>query len=340
MERHALNLMTSLTDAGQTVSYAGPGDSWLAEQCHARHITHLDLGMHGMADLGSMLRLARFLRRWQADVVHGHSQRGTHYAVWSGRLSGCATVATAHSTNAYRRFNGARRVICVSDAVRDFLIGHGLPPAKLRRIYSGVDDLSVRAPTRDEARSRLGATGHPHVLGLVARFERDKGHDVAVDAIRRLARKDTLLLLAGDHSTKYGQEILRQVGEFGLSDQIRFLGQRSDVETVYAACDLLLAPSRREALSLSLIEAASVGLPAVASRVGGIPEAVEDGVTGVLVPPEDSAALAVTIRSLLEQPALRANMRLAARQRYLKLFGLAAMCDAVVQVYREAASGA
>ena len=335
MERHVLSLLTSLSANGHTVCFAGPRDGWLGEQCTARGIETFDLAMRGMYDVKSALSLAQFAKRWNADLLHGHSQRGANYAVWAGRWSGRPAIATAHSTNAYSRFKGAARIICVSDAVRDFLLALKFSSEKVQRIHAGVQDTTQSAPSREAARALLGLNSNQLVLGMVARFVKDKGHEVAINALPHVRHADTVMLLAGDDSTTCANELRLQVAKLGLTHKVRFLGQRTDVDTVYAACDQLLAPSYREALSLSLIEAASMSLPTVASRVGGIPEVVEDGLSGLLVPAGDSIALATAINMLHENAEKRAQISLAARQRYLKLFSLEHMCNGVEAAYHE-----
>lgn len=335
MERHVLTLLTAMSAAGHTMCFAGPRDSWLGEQCMAQGIETFDLAMHGMYDVGSAVRLARFAKRWNADLLHGHSQRGTHYAVWAGSWSGRPAIATAHSTTAYSRFKRATRIICVSDAVRDFLLGLNFAPEKLLRIHSGVPDITTTAPSRSAARAMLGLKESQLVLGMVARFVKDKGHEVAIDALPHIKHPDTVILLAGDDNNACANELRRHIASRGLTDQVRFLGQRADVDTIYAACDQMLAPSYREALSLSLIEAAAMSLPLIASRVGGIPEVVEDGLNGLLIPPGDSRALADAINSLQENPERRSQMAIAARERFLKLFSLEQMCKSVDAAYRE-----
>lgn len=335
MERYVLTQLVTLSASGHAVCFAGPRNGWLGDQCAERGIEILDLAMSGMFDVVSALRLAHFAKKWNADLLHGHSQRGTNYAVWAARWSGRPSVGTAHSTNAYSRFKGATRVICVSDAVRDFLLSKNLPAEKLLRIHSGVHDLAPSAPSRSTARAMLGLDDGQLVLGMVARFVKDKGHAVAVKALAQVQHANAILLLAGDDNNACAGELRQLIDSMGLTHKVRFLGQRSDVDVVYAACDLALAPSYREALSLSLIEAASLGVPAVASKIGGIPEVVENGLNGLLFPAGDSLALADAINSLVENPERRTQMSAAARERYLGSFSLEQMCKSVESTYRE-----
>lgn len=163
-----------------------------------------------------------------------------------------------------------------------------------------------------------------------------KGHDTALRALARLREQRWTLLLAGDHHGDLGPQMQALARELGIAERVRFLGLREDVSALLAASDLLLAPSRREALSLTLLEASACALPIVASRVGGIGEVVEDGASGALVAPDDPAALAAAIAPLLADPARRAAFGARARQRFEAGFTEDAMFDRTIAVYREA----
>lgn len=335
MERYVMNLAAGLVADGQEACVAGPRDGWLGEQCRKADIELFDLAMNGMYDLVSAGRLARHARRWQADVLHGQSQRGTRYATWAAGKCGRPAVATAHSTDSWHRFDDAARIICVSDAVRDALVAHGYDRRRLRRVHSGVTDLASGAPSRSVARMQLGLPLDAPVFAMVARIVPEKGHLLAVEALSRLACRDAILMLAGDDATPAGEVLHRRVAELELTERVRFLGQRGDVASVFAACDVALAPSSCEALGLTLIEAAAMSLPVVASRVGGIPEVVDDGVTGVLIDPGDLAGCVSALTSLVADIPRRMAMGRAARERFLSLFTVKRMCAQVQTIYRE-----
>jgi glycosyltransferase involved in cell wall biosynthesis len=141
---------------------------------------------------------------------------------------------------------------------------------------------------------------------MAARIVPAKGHDTALRALARLTDQPWTLL-AGDHHGDLGPQMQALAQELGIAGRVRFLGLREDVPALMAASDVLLAPSRREALSLTLLEASACGLPIVATRVGGIGEVVEEGASGFLVAPDDPPALAAAIAPLLADAALRAR---------------------------------
>jgi glycosyltransferase involved in cell wall biosynthesis len=331
IEKHLLTLMQGLSNRGYRTVFAGPADSWLMDQVRAHGLSGYHLPMHGMFDLWSALRLATLAHRVDADLIHSHATRGARYAHFAGALTGTPVVSTAHSTNAGKHFGGADRIIAVSHAVAGFLEACGYEPERILVVHNGVPDIRA-VPVARTLRQELRIPDGAPLVGLVGRFIRDKGQDIAIDALARLP-VPTHLALIGDHTTPWGLDMRLHVHSAPTRDRIHFLGFREDVREQLADLDLLVTPSRREALSLTLIEAAAAGVPVVASRVGGIPEVVLDGETGILVAPEDPTGLARAIESLITDPALRMRLGQAARRRYEDHFSLQRMLDATEEVY-------
>lgn len=340
-ERHALQLMKGLRARGHEALYAGPMKGWLGQQLRAEGFGGIDLPLSGLYDLPSVVRLALYARRVGADLIHGHLTRGAWYAGLAARLAGLPNVATAHSDNAGKHFGRADRIIAVSQAVADFLVREGYEPARIRMVHHGIADLAARLPAgaREATRRSLGLAVDEPALLMAARIVPAKGHDTALQALARLGDRPWTLLMAGDHHGDLGPQTQALAQELGLAGRVRFLGLREDVPALMAASDVLLAPSRREALSLTLLEASACGLPIVATRVGGIGEVVEEGASGFLVAPDDPPALAAAIAPLLADAALRARCGARARQRFEAGFLEDAMFDKTVAVYHEACGG-
>jgi len=338
-EKHALHLMQGLGSRGHETIWCGPRDSWLHDAAAAAGIQTRHLPMHGFYDAWSVLRLAWLARRHGAQLIHGHLTRGAYYAGLAARLAGIPAIATAHSTNAVKHFDRCQRVIGVCRGVVDALRNHGYPSERLRVIYNGVPDPGAPgeggAVRRAEARRRLDLAQDRFVVAMVARYIHDKGHDLLLQAVAQLHDRQPLILLFGDTSGDYYNKIAGEIDRLNLGDSIRVLGQRDDLETLLPAADILVAPSRREAMSLAIIEACAAGLPVVASRVGGIPEIVADGVTGRLVPVADADTLARAITGMMDEPGITRSMGDNARRRYLESFSLDAMVTHTESVYRE-----
>lgn len=337
-ERHALQLMRGLRARGHDCLYAGPMAGWLGQQLRADGFDGIDLPLLGLYDLPSLLRLALYARRQRVDLLHGHLTRSAWYVGLAARLAGLPNVATAHSDNAGKHFGRADRIIAVSGAVADFLQRQGYDPARIRMVHHGIADLAARLPAdaRATLRRELGLPDDEPCLLMAARIVPAKGHDTALRALARLRDQPWTLLLAGDHHGDLGPQMQALARELDIAGRVRFLGLREDVPALMAASDLLLAPSRREALSLTLLEASACALPIVATRVGGIGEVVEEGASGALVAPDDPAALAEAIAPLLGDPARRRAFGARARQRFEAGFTEDAMFDRTIAVYREA----
>ncbi|AKJ30625.1 glycosyltransferase family 4 protein [Caldimonas brevitalea] len=322
-ERHALALMRGLRGLGHEVLYAGPEDAWLTRECRQAGIDTAHLGMSGLFDLGSHLRLRRLLREWGADVVHGHLVRGAHYAGWAAwRQSAVLPLCTAHATTAAKHMRRCRHIIAVSEAVKANLMAHGHAAQDITVIHNGIT--APPAGDRAAVRRALGIGDSEFAVISAGRFIRDKGQDLMVQAVRA-CRRPVSLYLAGAPDTAYAAEVRRLAGG---DPKVHFLGYRSDVQGLLAGFDAYLSASRREAFGMSLAEAGAAGLPIVATAVGGVPEVVQDGSTGLLVPNEDVPALAAALDRLQDDPALAARLGQAAREQYLARFTVEQMVQA------------
>ncbi|MEJ5359467.1 MAG: glycosyltransferase family 4 protein [Desulfobacterales bacterium] len=300
------------------------------------------LGLDNYHDPSQVLRLSRRLRRAGADIVHAHGS----FAGTFGRLA-CLfagrrhVLVHVHTTEPHltRRHLGVQRmlapftraVVCVSHAVRRFVTGPlGIPAGKCRVVYNGVPEATSGASGIPE---RAGPAEGSLAVALGHLVE-NKGHRVLIEAFRRVTerRTDLRLWIVGDGPLRADLE--RQAQGLRFPDRIRFTGRLADVHPVLARADMVIQPSLyREALSLALIEAAQHGLPAVASRLGGIPEVIAHGRTGLLVPPGDPEALAAAILQLAADPGLRSRLGRAARAEYEQRFRAERMIAEIEAVY-------
>ncbi|MBB1160671.1 glycosyltransferase family 4 protein [Piscinibacter sp. SJAQ100] len=323
-----LALGIALKQRGHAVCCAVPGGSWLAGQCEAAGLQVEILRMAGLYDLAALFKLRRLIRQWQADIVHAHLVRASQYAGWAVRGLPAVAVSTVHATNVHKHMRRAKRLIAVSDAVRQNLLRQGHDPSRVITVHNG-QSFTPPGP-RDALRTELGLPSDAFVLLSAGRFVHAKGQDLMIEALKRCPHP-VHLVLVGDHRSGYGQEQLAQAGE-----RVHFLGYRPDVGRLLGVADAYLCASRREAISLSVIEAAAAGLPVIATAVGGIPEVIEDGVQGRLVPPENADALASAICELVANRAVGERWGRAGRQRYEERFTLDHMIDGTEAVYAQA----
>ncbi len=333
-EAHALLLMRGLVKRGHRVAFAGPRDSWLGEKAEESSIELIHVPMHGVTDLFSLFLLTKAVLRHKTDLLHSHLVRGTHYATMIGRILGCPTLATAHSTTSYKRFHRANHIIAISQAVKDSLVAKQIKSSKITRIYHGIPDRFTLRRQRQDVRKRLGLDDHECALCMVARFIPDKGHDFLLHTITGLKDHRCKLFLAGDDTGKWAAEMKKMVRDSGLENRVVFLGFKENVPRFLAGMDILIAPSRREALSISIIEALSMGLPVIGTRTGGIPEVVRHGENGLIVEKENRKELLKAISFLASHPEVCHTYGLKGRQVFLQQFSEEEMVDRHLKLYR------
>jgi len=186
---------------------------------------------------------------------------------------------------------------------------------RLEVIGPGIDLDRFDPSSVDPALVRRLRASASRVVGTVARLAEQKGIDTLLDAIPRLleAEPNTRVLVVGDGPSRAALEARAQ--RLHIASAVHFLGYRADVEAIYAALDVLVMPSRHEGFGIAFIEAMAMGVPVVGTRVVGSVDAVEHDVTGLLVPPDDPAALATAVLRLLEDPELRGRIAAEAQRR-------------------------
>jgi glycosyltransferase involved in cell wall biosynthesis len=292
--------------------------------------------------------LARSIKNGPADILHIHSEWGLlHLPIASVRILHLRTPIPDPITPAHRRLlKKSDAVLCNSGYIRDrFLHGFEYPIDRTFVVYNGVNQQWFAGISRETARARLGLNQDDFIVLYAGAIVPEKGFQLLVDALRLLeAQRRPLLLVAGSlglwrsslghapEAIQYHENALRAAQAI----QARFLGlvAHRDMPEVYAACDCFICPSIwNEPFGNVNIEAMSAGRPVIASRVGGIPETIADGHTGILVPPGDPRALAAAIARLGDDRELRTRMGHAARER-AKRFSWEATATQLEGVYQ------
>jgi glycosyltransferase involved in cell wall biosynthesis len=290
-----------------------------------------EAGTRHKVDLASFGRLYRTIGELKPAILHTHLFHANLPGRLLGRLANVPVIINTEHTLVmesewrYRlnRWSApmADRVVAVSAAVRDFCIQHiGLPASKVVLIRNGIE-LPNELPEKQSARQYLGLPGDIPLLGAVGRLDPAKGYDILLQALPLVER--ACLVIAGEGPERTRLEALAQ--SLGVADRVRWLGFQAEILPVLAAFDLFVQPSRHEGLPVTVLEAMAAGLPVVATSIGGTPEAVLDGETGRLVPPEDPGALAAALNSLLGDPSRRQEMGTAGRARVGANFSLSEM---------------
>jgi glycosyltransferase involved in cell wall biosynthesis len=320
-QSQALLLVRGLLAEGHAAELVAVRGSPLALRAASAGVRVHTVTRHG-ARLHAALVLHRLTACGRFDLVHCHDA----HAVTSAWLAGIARHARLVISRrvAYRLAVPAQyraaRVIAVSRFVRASVLASGLPAAQVEVVYDGVE-LPQLAAREAHSAPLLGCVGH-----LVP----EKGQDALVRALPAVLAKHpgARLLLAGDGPCRGPLERLSE--RLGLRQAVQFAGMVEDVAAVYRSLDVFLFPSLEEPLGSSLLDAMAHGLPVVARKAGGVPEVVEDGRNGLLVPGEDFAA---AVLQLLDDPALAARLGAAARQTIEERFTAQRMMEGTLAVY-------
>lgn len=308
------------------------------------------VGISRLVEPSALLRTRRQLQRLRPDIVHTHLGTADVHGGLAARSLGIPSLSTIHLmaarstgdrrrdakerlTAAVRRRTAAR-VITVSEAARKSYVDTGWDrPRRVVTVHNGIDP---EPPAVDGAavRARLGVPADALLVSIVSVLRPGKGHELVVEAARRLLPRMPRLrvLVIGDGPS------LPQVRELvaPLGDAVSLLGHRSDVSELLRATDVLLHPTSQDAFPTVLLEAEEAGVPIVATAVGGIPEIVEDGVTGLLVPaPPHADAVTAALERLLADGDERRRLGSAGRERFQRQFTAAAWARRLRELYDE-----
>jgi L-malate glycosyltransferase len=307
-------------------------------------------GFFSFTALVHKVKFARHLMKQRTDVMHAYSFYGNVFGILPARVAGTPVViASIRDKAAYltpmqkrvQRFvcRFASCVLVNAEDVKAWLMTEGYNPAKIVVIPNGVElDRFSERPDPEGVRRELGvAPGAPLVM-VVSRLTRQKGLERFLEAAQTLAPRfpDARFVIVGYANTAeqdYEHSLKALTARLDLTDRVIFTGLRQDVPRLLAATTVAVMPSLNEALSNVLLESMAAGAPTVATCVGGTPEAIVDEVTGLLVEPDDSPALAAAVARLLEQPVLARQLGDAARKAIVDRYSVEKMVGATESLY-------
>ncbi len=302
----------------------------------------------GFLDVSLVRVLARRMRQERPDVVHAHNVTALVYAAIAATLAGAVPLVHTEHDRAFgggglgRIVHGlagrrADRMVVVAEWIRSALVRwERLPAERIEVVPNGVEEERFTAPIdRGFARATLDLPRTAPVVSCIARLAAVKNHPALLRAWRRVVDRmpGATLLLAGVGPDQWSLESL--ASSLGLDASVRFLGDRNDVPSILAASDLHALTSHSEGLSLTLLEAMAAARPSVATAVGGNPEILEHGRTGLLVPAGDVGGIAEAVLTLLHDRPLGERMGAAARETFLRRYTLRAMVGAYQRIYEE-----
>ncbi len=322
------------------------GDGPVADEIRALGIPIVDLGMTAKWRLDALRGLYLLLRRERPSILHASLFHANIAARVLGRAAGVPVIITwRHGVEiggtlreSINRWTSRLddKVVATCNLVRQIEVEHArVPPDKVTTIYNGIDmkDFPSNPGAAAIVRQTFDVQPDSLLIGTIGRLHRAKGLPDLLSAMVRVQEYDpeARLLLVGGGELR--EELETQAETLGLSNAVIFAGIRNNIPEILGALDLFVLPSLWEGLPLVLLEAMAAGLPVVATAVGGTPEVVVDGVTGLLVPPHDPQSLAQAIIRLLGDPDLRRRMGQAGRERVERHFTVERMVRETESLY-------
>jgi glycosyltransferase involved in cell wall biosynthesis len=311
-EEQVLGLITHLSNKGHDNHVATDGHSRLFDRTQALGFRTLPIQLCNDLDLRSVPGLRRLIRRERYDIVHLHTKRAHALSLWLPKTEELPKYVVTRrmdypEPNSWythllynRRVDG---VVAISRRIAELLVEAGVEKSRIRLIHSGIDAQKLQHPKPTAA-----ALTNMAVLGTVAVLEERKGHRYGLEALASLKKQGFRLnyRIAGQGSLK--GELQELALRLSLKEDVEFLGFIADVSGFLSTIDIFVLPSLYEGLGVSVLEAMAAGKPVIASRVGGLVDAVIDATTGFLVAPRDVEGIAGAIRKLLQDQVLARAM--------------------------------
>lgn len=322
-EQYIYQMMTAMRERGHHMEAICQPHAVLAQRLRDDGFTVHTLLMDGPANFAKgVVRLRKVLRQGRFDVLNTHSRRDTILAGTAARLAGTPLIVrTRHLAKRVGSLFSytviPHRVTTASNFVRNHLIERGVPPDHVATVYPVVKLQVWDQPST--LREELKLAQNDIVVGCVAVMRAKKGHRSLIDAMEPLirSRPNLHLVFVGGGSPTF-EEVQAYVAEKNLGKRVHLLGRRDDVPNLLAGFDLFALATEQEASGTVFVEAAAAGLAVVGTDVDGVPEMMENGVTGLLVPLHDPAALTEALRRLIDDPKRRAEMGRAGQLRVLE----------------------
>jgi glycosyltransferase involved in cell wall biosynthesis len=328
---------------GHWVALAAHPASQIARRAREANIRLYPLRTQKILLPFAVAELAVWMRRHRIDIVNTHSSNDGWTAGLAARLAGCVLIRSRHIEVDYpnRFFSGIafrvlpHHLLTTSQRIADRLIAElDIPTERVTCLPTGIDLERYNPGVTGTLRGELGLAPHVALVGMISVLRSWKGHAAFLDAAALLLKSGRSLhfVIAGDGPGR--QELTDKIAQAPWQGCVTLLGHRADVENVLASLDVLVLPSyAHEGIPQIILQAQATGRAVVATTIGGIPEVVEDGVTGLLVAPRDPAVLAEQISLLLEDAPLRERIGHAARQKAEAHYGVDFMGKRLLALY-------
>ncbi len=353
-ERHVIDLTRAMIERGHQLHLAVRPNSPLRDALNETPVQWHELGLRNALDVISAQQLATIIQKEKIDVLHAHVARDYTFSGIAARMARPVNFfLTRHHFNPIRSnpfyawtLAEARALIAVSESVREQLVAAF--PAFIDRtvvIPNWIDARGEGGLSKEEAREKLGVTRRL-AIGIVGQITQLKRQDLFIRAAAHLIKErywtDADFMIIGEpgpNDEEYANQLSEMVKDAGVENQVRFTGYVEVLPAHLRAFDIVAAPSDNEAFSLVLVEAMAAGCAVIATRVGGMAEIVEDGVTGILIERDDMWSLVAGMSKLLTDKPLREKLGAAARANVIERFDRASVINRIEQLYLNAECG-
>ncbi len=347
-QQQAIYLYEGMLKRGCDTIFVTKNGSATANYCQKNNLPCVELPMLGEIDLYSAWRISRLAKKDGYNVLHCHSGHSITLGLLAGffneKVKIVATRRVVFSIGKgflhKAKYNSSRleKIICISNAVKDVLESAGINPAKLDVITDGIDITKFVDSSRARVIDELNPMRNKLIIGTVAALEKDKDYFTLLESARQVLeqRKDILFVALGSGSLE--EKLIEKTKQLGIADNFYFVGHKKNVGDYLKAFDIFVFASRNEGLGTSILDAESVGLPVVACRVGGVPEAVLDGENAILVERKNPRELAEALLELIDNPEKRKEFGSCSLE-FVKKFDIKQTVEDNIELYKNILNG-
>ncbi len=349
-EQQTINLLNGLEQRKVTAHLVCQADSPLYEKAKEIGIETFPMAMHGEVDLAACLRIRKLINRFGYDIIHSHTSHAHTLAFFSSFGIDINRIVTRRVDfsifrHSFLKLSGLKYrymadfYIAISHKIKEILVEDGISADRIFVAHSGINPDRFALQTADHLKDEFNFKPGEQVVINVAHLARVKGQQYLVKAIPLvLARIPTarFFIISGGELMDELRDLARSLG---VGQAVVFTGFRSDVGAFYQIADLFVMCSLKEGLGTAILDALALGKPVVATDCGGIPEIIQDGVTGRLVPPADPSALAEGIIEMFSHRERARQMGESGRTKILEMFSAEAMVEKNLEIYHQILKG-
>lgn len=342
-EKRVLSELIGLRERGYRVALACKEKSPLKEEAEKCSIKVYTLSFNNLFDIKSILQLIRILRKEKFDIINTHSSVDSWIGGIAAKLARTPVlIRTRHSDRPIRRdvrhfihYLPDIYVTCGETMRKKLIEKYGFPEGKTISIPSGISEDFFHIKREPDVKSRYGLDRDTKVITSIGRLCREKGHETTISAIKSVIKyfPNTKFLFVGDGGRR--KKLEEKISSLGVDQYVLFTGFIRDVKEIFSFSDVMVLSSWSEGLPQSLLQAMASGVPVVATKVGGVPEIVIDGKTGILVNPGDSQGLSEGIIKILKNSDITSEFVKNARELVKNKYTITHMLDKTEELHQQ-----